>query len=801
MNSPLAWLAVFLSAGIWISNFIRVPVLFFIVAAVIFMAAAAITIKKKITFLIFLSLIFFSVGCLLYQAAQIFPAYHIKNYVSKEPQEVYLEGVVLTEPQLSRTYYGEPAAAFILGAQRLQTNGLKSEVRGKVKIKISGETKENQINYGDKILMKGILSVPHPAGNPGEFDYASYLGRNGVFCVLSAKGQNFAVLESGLGNAVARAAYKVRERVRSFIASNLPRDEADFLIAILLGLRQDLDVELNDVFMKTGTVHLLAISGLNVGLLVFLVMLILTVLRVPKKVNILLTICFLVFYAVLTNGTASVVRAAIMSIAILLGLLMGRQIFLWNSLGLAAVIILAFDPNAFFDIGFQLSFLSVISVIYLTPKLEALFGYDRKLAVPFMSRWKRYLLEGLIVSLAAWIGVLPFVLYYFNIVTPVSVVANLFAVPLSFLITAASMPFIIFGYFCDISAKVFGASTLFFCDLLFASNNVFSKIPLAYVYFPKPPLYFIAAYYAFLAAFMEREKLKVPAAKIAIAGLFLVNVIVWPVALKPDSGKLEATFLDVGHGDSIFLEFPRGGNMLIDGGSGGDWDEGRRVVLPFLRNKGVQVIDAILLTHPDSDHVGGLVSVMGGVRVKEIFYNGAEYRTGAYRDFKDIAVRSNIKRRILKAGDSIEGIKEVGLFCLNPGPGLPDEKDAAGNDKSLVMKVRYKDSGMLFCGDIGEKPVSRLVFLPQPLLKAQLLMLPHHGGGLTPAKEAFIESVSPLCVVISQGKLASEVSRTNKAEETLLSKGIKVFRTDEDGAIFASTDGTALFVRTFISSR
>ena len=807
MRSPLAWAAFFLSVGIWISNIIRIPFLFIASAAVFSLIAASAMIRKKAASLVWLSAVFLFTGCLLFQAKQMLPPGHLKNFTGPEPREVYAEGIVVDEPVTGETFYGGRKAVLTLETERLQEQGIEYEVTGRVKVSLTGESTgagAGTPSYGDRILVKGRLSRPEGPGNPGDFDYAAYLARNRVFSVLSAKAQDIAVLEKGRGNPIASLAYKVRGRIERFISGNLSGESANFLNAILLGLRQGMSSDLNDAFMRTGTVHLIAISGLNVGLIVFLVLLVLSIVRVPKKSGMVLTIVFLVFYAVLTNGTSSVVRATVMSIALLLGLLLGRETSIWNSLGLAALVILSCDPVALFDIGFQLSFASVISLLYLTPKIEKFFNFDRKIAARFLTKWKKYVLEGFFVSLSAWIGVMPLILYYFNIVTPVSIAANLVAVPLSFLITMASVPFLIFGLIFPPAAKVFAASVWLLCGTLFTANSFFSKIPLAYIYLPRPPLFLTVLYYLFVVAFAERERFKLSGVRLSAAALVVFNIIIWTGALWHHDGKLKATFLDVGHGDSVFVEFPYGGNMLIDGGtgSGEDRDSGRNTVLPFLRQKGIQVLDAVVLTHPDIDHVGGLASVLEGLKVRYVFDNGAGSDTYAYRRFSRAEERApGLRRFILKRYDSIEGIRGAGILCFNPPEEWVKDTGIQANDTSLALRVGFGGSIMLFCGDIGEKAVSEAMLDSPELLKADLLMLPHHGEKMNPGREAFIDWVKPSYVVISQGGAAGEMARSGEIFDLLSAKGMKVFRTNKGGAVFAVTDGKNLSVDNFESKQ
>lgn len=793
MNYPLVWVAIFFSLGIWISDLIQIPVLFILPVAIILLFICAVTIKRRSAYLIALAAALFFIGSFLSLAAHTYPANHIKNFTLTKAAEIYLEGTVISEPKISRTYYGEPKAVFIMRPCAIKAQQLECQTCGKTKVTIRGN--HAKISYGDTILLKGTLSAPRVATNPGEFDYARYLKRNKIFSVLSAKAQDAVILRKGGGNPIVCAAYKIRNALKGLIVSSFPKDSANFLTAILLGLRQDLDEELNDVFMKTGTVHLLAISGLHVGLIAFLVILILKIFRVPRNITLVVAMTFLVFYAVLTNATPSVVRATVMTVVVLFGWLIGRETSLLNSLGLAAIIILGLDPDALFDVGFELSFLSVASILYITPKIEESLGYDRKFAIPFLGKAGRYLREGFFVSLAAWLGVLPLTVCYFNIITPVCILANLFAVPLSFLITAASVPFIIFGFILPLFGKIFSASISFLCATLFGINGALSKIPFAYIYLPKPPLYVILLYYVFLLVLLERRRLKVRAAKLSVTGLLVFNVFIWQAALSPSEAKLKVTFLDVGHGDSIFVEFPRGENMLIDGGATGDWDAGKSVILPFLRSKGIQAIDAIVLTHSDSDHCGGLASVIDGITVKKVFDNGRESRTAIYRRFKDAMLRNKIDHYALRRSDSIEGSKDVNILCINPPPGWRDDPAVEENDKSVVLRMQYGHKRSLFCGDIGEEAIGDILMSSLPI-SSDLMIVPHHGK-ISDSSLALIDEADPSSVVISQGKNTSEISRSEAAASLLSAKGIRVFMTNKDGAITAETDGETMSFKTF----
>ena len=744
---------------------------------------AALNIGRRNLSLIPLSVAYLFIGCLLLGVNRILPQDHISNFTPVEAEEAYISGVITEEPSVSVAYYGGRRFNFILSSRQIQQGDRNVRVSGKVRVSVTGEP-GFPLSYGDLLVMKGKLSRPSGPFNPGGFDRGAYLAREGIFSSFNSGASNVKLAGKERLNPILRLAYEFREKIRQVIYRDIQGDPADLLAAVLLGLRRDIDSGINDDFMKTGTVHLLAISGLNIGMIAFIAVLLLGMARVPKRAAIPVVILMLIFYAILTNATPSVVRATVMSIAVLSGLLIGRDTSLWNSLGLAAVIILSFDPNALFDAGFQLSFVSVASLLYFMPEIKTRF------------RTGNYMAECFFVSIAAWIGTAPLILEYFNIVTPIAVISNLIAVPLSFAITAASVPFMIFAFIFPPLGKIFAASVWFLCEALFKSNSILAAIPMGHIYLPKPPVIAVVFYYIFIAVFMARRKLNIRPFYFAAVILTAVAITAWTNALAPASRSLRVTFLDVGHGDSVFLEFPGGSNMLIDGGSGGqeDWDAGRDVVLPFLRCKGIQVLDAVVLTHPDSDHVGGLVSIMDGMRVRYIFDSGAGSGSAVYKSFDDLISGKRVVRYLLKRGDGIAGIKDVSIFCLNPASGRALEENIPVNDKSVVLKVRFKGTSAMFCGDAVGMPLSEIAMIYPAQMRSSLLMMPHHGGEIKGGWEPFVGAVGPSIAVISQGRAQKEIERSARLQEALESRGIEAYRTNSSGAVIAASDGVKFHV-------
>ncbi|MBU4141018.1 MAG: DNA internalization-related competence protein ComEC/Rec2, partial [Candidatus Omnitrophica bacterium] len=557
---------------------------------------------------------------------------------------------------------------------------------------------------------------------------------------------------------------------------------------ILLGERAALSQDTKGLFVNTGTIHILAISGLHIGLIALILVALFRFLRLPRKAVFILTIFLLICYAFLSGARPSVVRATVMAVIVLFGFLINRETKIYNSLGLAALLILIVRPHYLFDAGFQLSFLSVISIIYLTPKIEKLF--------PARNRCFLYLIRAFSVSLAAWIGIAPLVAFHFNIVTPVAVLANLVVIPCLFLIVSVGISFLIFAYLWVPLGVIFAQTSWLSLLGLTKLTALISKIPLGFFHLPRPGIFFFCGYYALIFLLFNYERLKISAGKAAIILALAASVLAWTPLFKTPSDKLTVTFLDVGLGDAIFVEFPySAGAMLIDGGPAGENDAGRWAILPFLWNKGINEIDAVLLTHPDNDHIGGLAGVLKNVKVNYVFDNGMPKESTSYNNYKTAVTEKVPHYRAVKRGEEISGFPQVKLFVLHPpGPHLAGSA-ADTNNNSLVLKLVYKDVSFLFCADIQRQAIEQI--LPYgPMLKSTVIKVPHHGSDEGEEEDYLFQAASAQLAVISvdrDNRLGLPAPKVVKRLEHL---GAKVYKTGDSGAVIISTDGRDVRVET-----
>ncbi|UCB57696.1 MAG: DNA internalization-related competence protein ComEC/Rec2 [Candidatus Omnitrophota bacterium] len=715
--------------------------------------------------------------------AQIYPASHIRNFAFNNPQKVSIRGRVTSAPEVTQTFYHTPKTTFILRASELGVKQNWQKTEGLVKVTLYGERK---IEYGDRLFLEGSLLRPLSLRNPGGFNYREYLANHDIFALLKVKEKD-ALRRISSQRDFVKNVFNLKEKLRGIIYQYLEPKEASLLSAILLGERSSLSEDIKDLFIHTGTIHILAISGLHIALIASIIVALFKLFRLGRRLTFILTILVLIAYASLSGARPSVVRATIMASVVLFGYLINREIEIYNSLGLSALIILIARPYYLFEAGFQLSFLSVISIVYFTPKIEGLF--------PVSNRCLFYLVRVASASLAAWIGLAPITAFYFNIVTPVAILANIALIPLLLPLVGAGISFLVFAFFSASLGSIFAGASWLSIIVLKGVAGLISRIPLGYFRCASPDIFFFFGYYLLVLIFFNYKRLRISKAKLAITFALAANILVWAPFFRQTSDKLRVTFLDVGKADAIFIEFPNSSNtILIDGGEN---DAGRWVILPFLWNKGIKKIDAVVLTHPDNDHVGGLASVLENIKVDCVFDNGMSKESSSYNNYKKLAEEKAPCYRLIKGGTEVSGLSGIKLFMLHPAHLSGDKDDT--NNNSLVLKLVYKKVSFLFCADI-QKQAIREILSYGPILKSSVIKVPHHGSDEGSIEEELFQAVSAKAAVISVDRNNRFGLPAPEVLERLKTQGAQVYKTAESGAITISTDGEDIWVRTMIGA-
>jgi competence protein ComEC len=353
--------------------------------------------------------------------------------------------------------------------------------------------------YGDKLLLTGSLyRVPFFRLSP-RFNYRDYLKNKGIYTILSVKKDAPIVfMARNKGFFIKRIALRLRHKMKFVIDSNIQTPYSSVYNAIILGKREGLPSGVRKMFADTGTIHILAISGLHVGIVAMIAFVFLKFLRIPKKMSILFTIALLVLYCLATGSRVPVVRATIMAAIFLLAFVVERDVDVYNALAIAGFAILVFNPRQFFSVSFQLSFISILSIIYFPPRIMHFFP-DRLLK----AKVALAAAQTVSLSMGVWLGLLPLIAYYFNKVSPVAVFANIIIVPYLTVVVFLAFLLIMTSFIVPIVAPAIGANCEVVGLILLRVVALFEKIPGAYFSVKEFPFYVVLIYYLFLIAILE----------------------------------------------------------------------------------------------------------------------------------------------------------------------------------------------------------------------------------------------------------------------------------------------------------
>jgi competence protein ComEC len=678
-----------------------------------------------------------------------------------------------------------------------------------------------QAGYDDRVSLIGRLHPPRGFRNPGGFDYPAYLARQGVYAVLSIKrGSDVRILEQGTG--ILRSIQTLRERIRQAFLAATTGDGAAILLAMTIGEEGSLTDDLRERFMAAGVTHIISISGSHLGMVAVLCFWItrnalfllperayhwITIRADPRKIAALATIVPVTFYAFLAGGQIATIRSLIMILAALAAVAVDREGDLLPALSLAALITLLTNPQALFDISFQLSYLSVLSIVFVVSTWNAL---DLPAATRAGNMANQALLL-FVISCAATLVTGPLVALYFNQFSFAGVIANMVVVPYA---GAVVVPF---GLLCGILSLVTGhlplaAANQFFADTFVSLVTFFARIPFSSINLPSPGALLTAGYFVLLvaSALLVRARLLAryrplesssrppggAVAAMAASGVLIIAAVAFPF-FRDRVARI--TFLDVGQGDCAIVETGAGRNILIDGGGTRDnrFDIGRAVVAPYLRDRGIRTIDLAVLSHPHPDHMNGLLAVLRNFDVRKLLGSGLDTDLPGYAEFQEVIRQRKVPFRTVSAGDE-EKIGDARLTVLHPGPAFDHGKAkayAAENDRSLVVRMSIGERVLLFPGDIhaaGE----RALLLSVPDLACDLVKVPHHGSR-TSSTYGLVSALHPAVAVVTVGDGNLYRHPAEEVVERYKENGAALYRTDRHGAVLVRLGQTGLAVRTW----
>ncbi len=800
---PLIYLSCALVAGIFLGSKFNLPLAFILTGLIPLPLLYFTSRHRKSVLLTGLCLIAFFGGAFRFQSgldAGLQP-YNDRGTVA-------LKGMVDKDPEVR-----DKVTHLRLRATEIKLNEEWQEVTGKVLLFVP---RYPIYSYGDVLLVSGELETP-PRFE--DFDYQDYLARRGIHStVLYPK---IEVLDEGKGSRLLSGVYSIRNSLSQALAEVLSEPQAALAQGIVLGNRGNIPPPLKENFSRTGTAHLLAISGLHLSIVAgILLSLGIWLFGRRHYLYVWLALGAIWLYAIITGMNAPVLRGAIMASLFLTSELLGRQRSAMTSLAFAAAVMVGISPRILWDASFQLSFLAMAGLILLVPLLQVI---GRKAVNATLGE------EGTLVSIAsvitdsfsvtlgAIIAVWPVVAHYFGIVSLVGPLATLLALP--------ALPAIIItgvlagglGLVALPVAQVIGWLAWLFLSYLLLVVNGFAALPVSSIEVGSVDARLIGGYYVALVVALwlssNRMKLTERTPKVVaylksganrsasfvsrlpkrwiIPPLLVVAILTSVAAASMPDDRLRVSFLDVGQGDAILVQAPAGQDILIDGGPS---PQAVSLALGEKMPFWDRTIDLVVLTHPHADHITGLVEVLRRYEVKQVLYPDSDCDSPIYEEWRKLIREKGIKCTVAQAGQQVDLGAGVVIEVLNPQiPVLTDTRSDMDNN-GVVLRIGMGKVSFLFTADIMAEAELELGNRRAPLTST-VLKVAHHGSDTSTTAE-FLAVVSPQVVVISAGKdnplglpSGAVIGRlkVKPGEEN-------IYRTAEHGTIEFITDGRRLWV-------
>ena len=717
------------------------------------------------------------------------------------------------------------------------------------------------LQAGDEVAVLTEAKRPQVFRDEGAFDRRAYLAQQNIDLVATLRApeliERIASPTPTIGTVLARARRRLRDEIDELFSST--PQVAGVLRAMLLGDRSFLDQTEAADFQKTGVFHVLVVAGLHVGALAFALYWAGRKLRLSRVWTILFTLTMLSAYVAVVEQRAPVLRAAMMAAIVVLGGFFFRRLELLNSAAMAALILLAARPLALRDSSFQLTFVAIGCIAGLAlpwlektvqPYVRALQGWrdvtrdaaHEPRAIQFridlrsLTQWLSSRLRArlgkptggaiasglsltfrvwqlLVVTVAMQAGMLPLMARDFHRIPLSAPLVNLTAVPLTGVVVPLGFLTLATGLVLRTVGKLLAAPLAWLTALLLHVVQWFAHFPRWSYRIPGPPFWLILLFFATAILLAAEMRLKHPLRKTMVWGLCVVfiasalTIAVYPFGQKWMKGRLELTVLDVGQGDSLFVVSPGGRTLLIDGGGafGGfpgheernGVDPGEQAVSPYLWSRGFQKLDVVALTHAHQDHLGGLTAILDNFRVSKLWI-GREVSSPALARLEELARQGKIliEHELRGKSFSLDGV-DGDFLWPRTAPG--EIATSAKNNDSLVLRLHYGRLNILLPGD-AEKQVEREILSENSAeeLHSDVLKIGHHGSKNSTTPE-FLAAVQPLVGIISAGEDNPYGHPSPELLERLANAGVRVLRTDRDGAVHVLTDGGRLEITCFVA--
>lgn len=739
MKRPLFFILIFLVLGIIINYFItNIFVLCLLFLCLILLSFYFYKIYK-INFAKFL-FVFSLIGYCL-------TSLNNTPYYLKEKENINAIGYVKNIEKTSTNKY-----KFILHTTKI--NNKKSNIN----ILVYTQNLDN-IKNGSKININGTIYYPSEKSNPSDFNEKLNFKINNIKYKMYAN-----VTQVLKYNNINIYFDNLKQKLFEIYDNILPQTESNILKAMLLGEKDFLDEQITNLYRTSGIYHILAISGLHIGILALFLT------KFFKKLNIkfyqIFVIFILIFYCYFTGGSLSTIRATIMCITVLIASMLYKSPDFISSICLSAIILLFKNPYYIFDIGFLYSYTSVFAIAFLGGRLCDLYKL-------------KGIKQAFVISFFVCLAIKPITAYYFYNISILDVFLNIIIIPFMSIVVILGFLSTIIGIFSIPLAKFFIGSVYYILRFFTYICKVVDNMDFNNIIIGKPSIFVIIGLFIMLIfiAYAIYDKRKLTKNKKFInLGILIFIISIWASILSPTSKNLNVTMLDIGQGDSI-VGTSKDGTFLIDGGGNNSFSTGQQIILPFLTSKGITEIDFVFATHNDSDHIKGIYEILDKIKINHLFLPIKTTVDENYENFINLAKQQNINIHFVQAGDKMQ-LGNISFHVLHPNLNFNSDED---NNNSIVLKMVYKNNSMLFTGDI-EKEAEQFLIQNNQDLKSDILKVAHHGSKSS-STDNFVKFVNPKVALISCKENNSYNHPSPQTLDTLKNNNVTIYRTDINKAI------------------
>lgn len=797
---PLCIATIYYMIGIVMGLYLKISMVFLLCCSVVCSVCLYCVLRNKrlVVFVLIMILGFLSIKVLDYR-------YESQYEFFEADEEYKIEAIIVSDIE-------EKEYKQVCQIEVKEING-NTEYKGKrwllniKKSKNIDSSVESNLNFGDDISFYGRIEIPSTARNYMGFDYQKYLKSQQLYGTMIAK-NGVKVQECNQPKTLEKLWYDIRADMKKRLYYFLPQDAREVCLGILIGEREDITENLINSFKESNLMHMLAVSGAHISYIVLGVTVILR--KIGFRFRKIFIIVFLLFFMGLTDFTPSVQRASLMLILTLIANLIYRKQDIYTNICFSSLMILLYNPYVILNIGFQLSYGGTIGIVLFYRKIsdwiKSRFRLNKDGAddtfnmknicvdksksqekemqkIGLFSKFFTYIGNTIAVTISANLVIIPIMAFHFNTISFTFWISNLLAGPLLGFITILGFLLYFISLLSMTVGNLISIPVKYLIYLLIWIAKFCSQIPFSSIMIRTPFILEMFLYYFSLFVFFHFSYFKKSFSKM-MSIVFVLMILFYGSLGFRNYGSLKIYFVDVGQGDCTLICTPTNKTILIDGGGSEteSFDVGEKTLLPYLLDRKIIKIDYMMISHFDTDHVGGLLYLLEKIEIKNVIISKQGDFCENYYKLKEIVLEKNIPVLVVKQGDRLKVDKMVYFDILFPEDSLIS--DNVLNNNSIVAKLNYGSFSMMFTGDIEEIAEKKLIemYKDTSLLKSTVLKVAHHGSNSSSMQE-ILELIYPDIALLGVGEKNTFGHPNTGVLERLESLNTKTYRTDLYGEI------------------